>query len=160
LDNIRDPAERQVAVECLVIISRIEARNPEITLSRGVIDLTKLINESIRLFWIDWVAEHSQSEPVLKLVTPNGALPDSPVKKHGGHLGLNVQTHDSELSLPLCSSSDGAGLNGDSAIDLSFERNGRLARRLFFDVPQDGDKGTSNYLAQSCMSGIFEIKLL
>ncbi|KAI8907934.1 glycosyl hydrolases family 15-domain-containing protein [Gorgonomyces haynaldii] len=66
LDNFRDPAERQVAVECLVVISRVEERNPEIELTGASIDLPTLIREAVGLFWVEWVSEQSHNKLVSK----------------------------------------------------------------------------------------------
>lgn len=59
LDHISDPAERQIAVDCIVVISRIEERNPLITLHCGAIDVLHIIREAIRTFW----GKHLEANP-------------------------------------------------------------------------------------------------
>lgn len=47
---------------------------------------------------------------------------------------------------------------GGDAGDWSYERNEKLARRLFFDLPQEGKDGTLQYLASSCVKLVFDVK--
>ncbi|KAI8814804.1 glycosyl hydrolases family 15-domain-containing protein [Cladochytrium replicatum] len=112
LDAIRDPAERQIAVECLMVISRIEERNPEIKVKGATIDLMKIIRDAVQRFWSQWI-------------------------------GVN-----------------GKALGVSAAHDVTFERNERLARRLFFDLAQDGKDGTMGYLATSCVRLVFDVVFL
>ncbi|ORY50715.1 phosphorylase kinase alphabeta [Rhizoclosmatium globosum] len=109
LDVIRDPAERQIAVECLMVVSRIADRNPEIQINAGPLDLMKIIRDAVSQFWIRWVGDQSA----------------------------------------LLSSSD-----------LSFEKNERFARRLFFDLAQEGNEGTMAYLAKSSVRISFDVSWL
>jgi hypothetical protein len=148
LDNIRDPAERQVAVECLVIITGIEERNPEVKISRKIIDISLLINDAISLFWKDWVSGHSERG----VSTIEESIISVTDQIHYSSLTETISiNHTSELSRKICSPK--------LDIDLSLSKNQKLARRLFFDVPQEGEKGTSNYLATCCTRDIFGIKL-
>ncbi|KAJ3263115.1 Phosphorylase b kinase regulatory subunit alpha, partial [Borealophlyctis nickersoniae] len=58
LDVIPDPAERQIAVECLMVISSLGERNPELQLSgEKTVDLVPIIRDAITRFWDAWVAE-------------------------------------------------------------------------------------------------------
>jgi hypothetical protein len=157
LDNIRDPSERQLGVECLAVIARLEERNPEISLKGATIDLLSIIREAVSLFWKEWVSEQSHI---------NSSSTDSDGKQKP--IGLSV-LHSHSIRLMDVSSptytlatkleSDKAKPATQSAVtDLSFEKNERLARRLFFDVRQDGESGTMAYLASSCIKLVFGVK--
>ena len=165
LDNIRDPAERQLAVECLVVISRIEDRNPEIGLTGAPIDILLLIKNAVNLFWTEWVADQShirrapkspQQDTVTQrainsvVTTPLGTMPpEIPIVKPNP-IGLSaVHQHSKQLS-------DNQDAD-DNSMDLSFAKNEPLARRLFFDLRQDGPGGTMSYLAASCIRLIFGV---
>jgi hypothetical protein len=180
LDNIIDPAEHQIAVECLVVISKIEERNPELTLTENGFDLKILINESIKMFWDKWVSEKANQTILTPLITkteivkkaidsalsPIHTGPLSPPPKSNG-------THPIELQiLQTMSQSIGNRLTSPSSLhdkletpttsetpgaDLSYEKNDRLARRIFFDLRQDGASGTMSYLADACVRHAFGV---
>lgn len=156
LDNIRDPAERQVAVECLVIIARIEERNPEVKLKKSMIDLSFLINDAIALFWQDWAKNH-----LLKTEDSGSEVKPASNYSEGAKNGLGVNVHIVEYGQEKSSSmSLFSEATGDINLrELTPEKKRSLARKLFFDVPQEGESGTSNYLAFVCMKSIFGIKL-
>ena len=42
--------------------------------------------------------------------------------------------------------------------DYRFEKNEKFARRLFFDLPEEGENGTHAYLAESCVKLAFNVK--
>lgn len=178
LDNIIDPAEHQIAVESLVVISRIEERNPELTLCEKPIDLKVLIDDAIKGFWDKWISEQSNqnfispfiSKTVKKaidtsafspLVTgPPLDLPDTKkmhiqitalqsVSRRIGDVKSSTSSLHDKLEPPTNSPNQGT--------DLSFEKNERLARRIFFDLRQDGNNGTMSYLAASCVRHAFGV---
>ncbi len=105
LDGIRDPAERQVAVECLTVISRINERNPEIQLNGGILDILKIVKEASIEYWNDW----------------KKTVSDLPSR-------------------------------------LEYDPHEKLARRLFYDLPQDGPEGTMAVLAGVCVKTAFSVK--
>lgn len=183
LDNIYDPAEHQIAVECLVVISRIEERNPELTLVGSVIDLKTLITEANKQFWDKWISEQAHQSivtpliaraPILQKVVDSVAL--TPI-----NATAPISTNLTNLSSPLGAEGvqnvsrrlgeKGAGdgklglhfkLDSDSnrqsqGANLSFEQNDRLARRIFFDLRQDGVGGTMSYLASACVRLAFGV---
>nr|KAJ3420465.1 hypothetical protein HK105_005642 [Polyrhizophydium stewartii] len=181
-DNIRDPAERQVVVECVVVISRIEERNPEIQLNGGRIEILNIVRSAVNRFWNRWISDQGHES----LVTPAAGGPPGPeslivrsvVEPVGdkGHRAKpididSIQEHGRRLT---ASTGSGAGAVPPSALHanlenldtapaaasapgLSFEKNERLARRLFFDLPQDGPDGTMFYLATACVRSIFDV---
>jgi hypothetical protein len=110
LNAIHDPAQRQLAVECLTMIAEIERRNPEIEIGGGheVLDLTRILTEACQLFWQRWL------------------------QRDGFRFGF------------------GGSLEKPPTLDSApFQQNEALARRLFYDLPQDGKDGTMNYLAKA-----------
>ncbi|KNC99179.1 uncharacterized protein SPPG_05434 [Spizellomyces punctatus DAOM BR117] len=192
LDVIRDPAERQVAAECLMVISRIGERNPEIQLRKGRLDLMSIIRDAIETFWNQWVKEHASSQQ------PSVQASQQTDKEGTGEIPNLVQQVMSPLQPPLMSRTSGRSLSGLSVNtnvgegrlnsstalyanlectpaqqagllsqpssatftnfpslpaqsgtnnvgnDWSFERNERIARRLFFDLPQDAISSTTS----------------
>ncbi|KAF9206350.1 hypothetical protein BGZ49_002595 [Haplosporangium sp. Z 27] len=55
LGIILDPAERQIAVETLMVIAKIEDRNPGMEVQPEVIDLPMIMREAMSKFWTKWV---------------------------------------------------------------------------------------------------------
>lgn len=51
LEAIQDPAERHMVVECLMILSKIQERNPEIDLRSQTINVNKILKEAVNMFW-------------------------------------------------------------------------------------------------------------
>ena len=51
LGVILDPAERQIAVETLMVIAKIEDRNPGMEVLPEVIDLPLIMREAMSKFW-------------------------------------------------------------------------------------------------------------
>jgi len=121
LDVIRDPAERQIVVECLVVISSkfikqhltlgISERNPEIRIQRGSLDILRIIRDAVCKYWEKWNEKRM-------LVTADK----------------------------------------DDARDMSFDKNEKLARRMFFDLPQNEGEGSMFYLAQACVRLVFDVE--
>ncbi|EPZ31984.1 phosphorylase kinase alphabeta [Rozella allomycis CSF55] len=73
LDGYFDPAERQLAVEALMIISRIQERNPEIVMRENIIDIDKMIKEGIKLLW----TVLKQSNSFMKIMPTLNNFPES-----------------------------------------------------------------------------------
>ncbi|KAI9345534.1 glycosyl hydrolases family 15-domain-containing protein [Obelidium mucronatum] len=134
LDVIRDPAERQIAVECLMVVSRIADRNPEIQINAGPLDLMKIIRDAVSQFWLRWVGDQSAAA----------------VAAFVSSLESKAQTLSPRPGPE----------NRDSTPDLSFEKNERFARRLFFDLAQEGKDGTMAYLAKSSVRISFDVSWL
>lgn len=162
LNNIIDPAEHQIAVECLVVISRIDERNPELILTSEGFDLQFLIQKTIERFWKCWVEEQtSENSPInndpemLKKVIESAS--HSPLAK------LDQATVQSGMPVarsstsPLHAKFDNEIKETKEGSDLSFENNEKVARRIFFDVRQDGLKGTMSYLASTCVRNVFSV---
>ncbi|KAJ3036286.1 hypothetical protein HDV00_002943 [Rhizophlyctis rosea] len=200
LDVIPDPAERQIAVECLVVISRLSERNPELHLSNEkTVALLPIIREAMTRFWDVWVAEQQAAASALEKENANAATspqenrPASPKPLHqpppllsryaktgspststsninlaavangvGAEATSAVGPQDGgrgRLSPTISTASFFAAMDGGSdAADWSYERNEKLARRLFFDLPQEGKEGTLQYLASSCVSLVFDVR--
>lgn len=158
------------------MIDKIEERNPEISLKRKCVDILDLIRSANEDFWKNWVAEQSHLAHLLPLsVKPNKAplnisntdikntlLLDIPGKSSGLKL---IHTHNRRRSNTDFFSSSiytnleviNSNTTDNVETDLSFDKNDRLARRLFFDLRQDGPAGTMSYLATSCIKLIFGV---
>ncbi len=110
LNGIHDPAQRQMAVECLSMISEIERRNPEIQIGGGheVLNLVSILDEACRICWVRWV------------------------QKDGERLGVNPQQqsfeHNETLARRLFYDLPQSGKDGS----MNF-----LARAAFKTVPYD-----------------------
>ncbi|KAJ3333303.1 Phosphorylase b kinase regulatory subunit alpha [Blyttiomyces sp. JEL0837] len=141
LDVIRDPAERQIAVECLMVISRIAERNPEIQISSGPLDLMRVIRDAVSQYWIKWTTEQTPAGVGAAVA----ALSDEPPGPRSPLVG------------PASTGISPQGSFTNIYSDTSFERNERLARRLFFDLPQEGREGSMSYLAKSCVRICFDV---
>jgi len=103
---ISDPAERQVAVETLTVIAKLQERNPEMKIMDHDIDITLIMSQAIENFWNKWVEKNKENWESSKL------------------------------------------FSGDFGV----ESNLVLARKLFFDLPQqDGSESTFSYLAASAL---------
>ncbi|KAJ3135016.1 hypothetical protein HK100_003153 [Physocladia obscura] len=126
LDYIRDPAERQICVECLMVVSRIAERNPEIPINSGNLDLMKIIRDAVSRFWIKWIDSHSNA-------------------------AVSSFVSNSELKI------DSESKDEPAVLDLSFEKHEKIARRLFFDLAQEGEEGTMAYLAKSSVQISFAV---
>jgi hypothetical protein len=151
---IRDPAERQVAVECLMVISRIADRNPEMHVNTGPLDLLKIIKDAVSQFWLKWVHEQSPGNLATATAVSNG----SEYQIHPPLPGRR-SPFPTDLGNPPVQNITPSGSTSSLAqyTDVSYERNERLARRLFFDLPQDGNNATMSYLAKSCVRICFDV---
>ncbi|KAF9375773.1 hypothetical protein CPB97_011252 [Podila verticillata] len=108
LGVIQDPAERQIAVETLMVIAKIEDRTPGMEVQPEVIDLPLIMHEAMDKFWTKWVVNGPGSG--------QAASSSSFAKEEAG-----------------------------------FVHHERLARRMFYDLPQDGKEGTFAYLARAVL---------
>ncbi|KAJ3120440.1 hypothetical protein HK098_004590 [Nowakowskiella sp. JEL0407] len=144
LDVIRDPAERQIAVECLVVISRIEDRNPEISINSGTLDLNKIVRDAVSRFWSRWIVDGPTS--MASSATTSPATPTSITKI--SPTGSSASGGSTKILSPT--------LNETTAAQ-AFDKNEKLARRLFYDLPQDGPDGTMSFLATSCVRLVFDV---
>lgn len=113
---ISDPAERQVAVETLTVIAKIQERNPEMEIMNHDIDITMIMRQALESFWCKWIEKNQDKWEGSKLFS--------------GNFGI------------------------ESNID--------LARKLFFDLPQqEGSESTFSYLAASALKSLpFEINFM
>ncbi|KAH8551679.1 glycosyl hydrolases family 15-domain-containing protein [Umbelopsis sp. PMI_123] len=68
---ISDPAERQVAVETLTVISKIQERNPEMKIMDHHIDITLIMNQAIESFWNKWTEKNKDNWEHSKLFSGN-----------------------------------------------------------------------------------------
>jgi hypothetical protein len=170
LDNILDPAENQIAVECLVVISRLEERNPELRIRSDGFDLKELITATIERFWKKWISDqqtinHSFSpiatdpDVLQKLIESAAKSPVGPSGilnfPMGRDSGLNIQTSSTKLSGAI---DEGPSDSTAKHPDLSAMKNFKLARRILFDVPQGGPDGTMSFLAATCVKMAFEVE--
>ncbi|KAL5035407.1 hypothetical protein BDV3_005344 [Batrachochytrium dendrobatidis] len=211
-DHIRDPAERQIAVELIVVIARIEECHPTFKLSAECIDILKIVRLAVSTFWRHWVFElnhesnlspmHLDADPTMNDATAQqrnlmaravvesfegaaGTIESRPLKlqlpkieglrlqdTNSTNPSLAAKTGDSAMTTNVvaparppipASLTPPSALHANlehldtspatpSAPSLSFEKNERLARRLFFDLPQHGHESTVFYLALACLS--------
>ena len=120
LGVILDPAERQIAVETLMVIAKIEDRNPGMEVQPEVIDLPMIMREAMDKFWKKWVVNG-----------PGGR----------GQAGVNGTPGAAIVS----------AAPAGSFAEVDFEHHERLARRMFYDLPQEGKEGTHAYLARAVL---------
>ncbi|KAG0094795.1 hypothetical protein BGZ93_006759 [Podila epicladia] len=121
LGVIPDPAERQIAVETLMVIAKIEDRNPGMEVQPEVIDLPMIMREAMNKFWTKWVVNG-----------PGGrgqGIPGAP--------GATTLVEGLRMNLGLG--------------EVGFDQHERLARRMFYDLPQEGKEGTFAYLARATL---------
>ncbi|KAF9150190.1 hypothetical protein BG015_008012 [Linnemannia schmuckeri] len=115
LGVILDPAERQIAVDTLMVIAKIEDKNPGMEVQAEVIDLPLIMREAMDTFWTKWVVNG-----------PGGRVP---------------------ASAPANANAIVTSVLGD----VSFDHHEKLARRMFYDLPQEGKEGTFAYLARAVL---------
>lgn len=123
LGVILDPAERQIAVETLMVIAKIEDRNPGMEVQPEVIDLPMIMREAMDKFWNKWVVNG-----------PGGR----------GQAGVNGAPGSAIASAV-------PAVPAGSFAEVDFEHHERLARRMFYDLPQEGKEGTHAYLARAVL---------
>ncbi|KAJ3058391.1 Phosphorylase b kinase regulatory subunit alpha, partial [Quaeritorhiza haematococci] len=124
LDVIRDPAERQIAVECLVVIARIGERNPEIQIHSGTLDLLRIIRDAVQRHWQKWVSEGKVKGPIEGSTLPPPIFTGvpSPTKNAaaGAGGGAGAGTAGDGVGSPAATSPMAVVLE-----DTTFERNER-----------------------------------
>ncbi|KAI9001604.1 glycosyl hydrolases family 15-domain-containing protein [Gaertneriomyces semiglobifer] len=224
LDVIRDPAERQIAVECLMCLQKISERNPEMNLKKGKLDLMRIVRDAVATFWEGWVKEHASEtsvdgvnesaavgasggeglgigeEPSVTsgtlqppsvatttttapttgaagaggvpsattipppLLTANGnttgpttsnSTPQRPAFLGRSLSSRGVSTLTVNTSTTSVTNME-APSNMGTAEALSFSRNERFARRLFYDLPMER---SMEVLAESCVRGVVEVRI-
>ncbi|KAJ3228247.1 hypothetical protein HK099_005257 [Clydaea vesicula] len=135
LDVIRDPAERQMVTECLVVISNIYKNNPEAEINGGCLDILSIIREATRNYWNHWVKAGNIE---VKELNGNNAVADA-----------------SELQSPP--PTPGKTIkNALGMINTNFEDNEVFARRLFFDLSQHSKEGSIAHLADAASNIFFK----
>ncbi|TPX56330.1 hypothetical protein PhCBS80983_g04610 [Powellomyces hirtus] len=186
LDVIRDPAERQVAAETLMLVYRINQRNPEIRLKKGRLDLLAIIRDAIMAFWTLWTADHAAAaqsprtpdhhhhpapEPTPAPSDHHPADPNPPppflhrvaiIARSHSQLNIDTGTPTSPhatTDTAAASTTTAANTTTTTPMDWAFERHERVARRVFFDLPQEGPQGTMAFLAQSCVRLMFDVAI-
>ncbi|KAF9199593.1 hypothetical protein BGZ49_010269 [Haplosporangium sp. Z 27] len=117
LGLIQDTAERQIAVETLMVIAKIEDRNPGMEVQPEVIDLPLIMREAMEKFWTKWVVN--------------------------GPGGRGQQTGAAGAAAPVATATN--------LVDMKFQHHEELARRMFYDLPQEGKEGTFAYLARAVL---------
>ncbi|KAG0244561.1 hypothetical protein BGW41_007324 [Actinomortierella wolfii] len=136
LGLIGDPAERQIAVETLMVIAKIEEKHPGMEVQPEVIDLSLIMREAMERFWNKWVVNTvSQSSSSSSSSTTSAP----PTSSGSTGPGTNVMLAEA-VRLAL-----GTGAQA------GFEHHERLARRMFYDLPQEGKEGTYAYLARAVL---------
>ena len=164
LDNILDPAEHQIAVECLVVISRLHARNPELKITNDGFDIQNLVSHAIEAFWDSWI-KNDKNQSIISPITSDRTLFQKVVSSASMSpiitTGQNVLGRSSALKARMsvdqlsATESDRFSILSETESDFSFQKNFKLARRIFFDLKQDGTNGTMFYLASACVKLIF-----
>jgi hypothetical protein len=158
LDQVVDPAERQIVVECIVVISKINDANPLAKLKNIVLNISGIIRLAIEAYWNYVVTENRHlfelkgeiSTQLSRMFSTDSISKDSPAMKRP----------NSKATAPLHSVLKVAGEKPKlSETDQSFEANEKLARLLFLDLPLEGKVGTLNILASACMKECFDLEL-
>lgn len=68
MNAIVDPAERQIAVECLTVVDDMESRRPEMSFGgTSYLDVMMIIREAYKLFWESWLSTEG-----MKSIDPAG----------------------------------------------------------------------------------------
>jgi hypothetical protein len=158
LDQIVDPAERQIVVECIVVISKINHANPLTKLKNIVLKISEIIRLAIKAYWAHLVSENPQFF-VPQVETPtqlNGMNSKSSVFKDSPSMRRPNSKATAPLNSVLKIGTENPRL---SETDHRFEANEKFARLLFLDLPLEGKIGTLNFLAAACMNECFEVEL-
>ncbi|KAF9934053.1 hypothetical protein FBU30_003563 [Linnemannia zychae] len=134
LGVILDPAERQIAVETLMVIAKIEDRNPGMEVQPEVIDLPIIMREAMNKFWVKWVVNGPGGRGQGVPGGAPGSTPNSSTNK-GGISAMTI----------------GSGAATAALGEVGFEHHEHLARRMFYDLPQEGKEGTFAYLARAAL---------
>ncbi|KAG0071313.1 hypothetical protein BGZ89_011032 [Linnemannia elongata] len=157
LGVILDPAERQIAVETLMVIAKIEDRNPGMEVQPEVIDLPIIMREAMNKFWVKWVVNG-----------PGGrgqGIPGGPPGSSSSSVATAATTTtpssssiapagppSSKGSIPVVTVGSSAATSAAASLgEVGFEHHEHLARRMFYDLPQEGKEGTFAYLARAAL---------
>ncbi|KAF9976352.1 hypothetical protein BGZ73_008710 [Actinomortierella ambigua] len=140
LGLILDPAERQIAVETLMVIAKIEDKHPGMEVQPEVIDLSLIMREAMERFWNKWVVNTVSSSSSPSSVT---SPPIGPTATGSGSGAGAAGTHFMLAEAVRLALGTGA--------QAGFENHERLARRMFYDLPQEGKEGTYAYLARAVL---------
>jgi hypothetical protein len=57
LDVIRDPAERQLAIDCLVVIYWLSVNNPHVKMSSRPLEIMAILRDAVEEHWKVWCAQ-------------------------------------------------------------------------------------------------------
>lgn len=128
LGVILDPAERQIAVETLMVIAKIEDRNPGMEVQPEVIDLTLVMREAMSKFWTKWVVHGPGGRGQSSI--PSGGAPGS------SNFGGDASSAKPQQPVPE---------------QVGFEHHEAIGRGMFYDLPQEGKEGTFAYLARAAL---------
>lgn len=123
LDVLQDPAERQIAVECLHVFHTMIIRHPDSNIAKESLDLNALIHQAISKFWKFWVSSKKQRK-----ILPNSSLAsprDNFLRRHSSNLKF--------------------------AKEEDLDEDQSLSRKYFFDLPPDSERGTIYFLAESIL---------
>ncbi|KAG0046640.1 hypothetical protein BGZ83_008210 [Gryganskiella cystojenkinii] len=141
LGVIPDPAERQIAVETLMVIAKIEDRNPGMEVQPEVIDLPLIMREAMNKFWTKWVVNG-----------PGGRGQGVPGGAPGATLGgISTSSSSSSSSSSTLMQAKTPQKIDVPKVEVGFEHHESLARRMFYDLPQEGKEGTFAYLARAAL---------
>ncbi|KAJ1556466.1 Cell surface hyaluronidase [Cladochytrium tenue] len=149
LDVIRDPAERQIAIECLLVIAVMAERNPEMQLNYSVLNLVHLLDDAVSLFWAYWINRSAAGPSDSGGVANNEGR--ASISRPPTQLGPVIRKSASSSSFREAGRSSKVGVAPLSP------RLGRTARRLFYDLPSKGPQGTMTFLAKSCNRLCFDV---
>lgn len=154
LGVILDPAERQIAVETLMVIAKIEDRNPGMEVQPEVIDLPIIMREAMNKFWVKWIINgpggRGQGAPgssSSSLATPVAAATTTAKTTTPSSSSVAPGPPSSKGSIPAVT----VGSAAAAFDEVGFEHHEHLARRMFYDLPQEGKEGTFAYLARAAL---------
>ncbi|KAF9157450.1 hypothetical protein DFQ26_008716 [Actinomortierella ambigua] len=135
LGLILDPAERQIAVETLMVIAKIEDKHPGMEVQPEIIDLSLIMREAMERFWNKWV---------VNTVSSSAAATSPPTGPPSSSSGGGASATGTHFML-----AEAVRLAIGTGAQAGFENHERLARRMFYDLPQEGKEGTYAYLARA-----------
>lgn len=144
------------------MIDKIEEGNSAVSLQGKCVDILEVIRVAMADFWKSWISDHSDLDAKLgqadkDVSVANEADVDPPAINLKLILQHSRRLNGMDFFSSLDPDSETAIDEQENAqeMDLSYEKNDRLARRLFFDLRQDGSAGTMFYLEASCTKLIF-----
>lgn len=141
LDALTDPAERQIVVECLLVISEIESRNQEVRIGgKNFIPLMAIVDDAYELFWDEWLQKEGASAFGYSLAVDGTS---------GGAAAANVPTLIANGGSITKSPAKPMYTHAQALQRYPFSKNREQARSLFFDLQQEGESGTMTFLARA-----------